>query len=63
MKARSFVLLLGSLALVAGSSNPILGDDSPEQKPPEGFTAIFDGKDLNGWEGSPGVMKITDFWW
>jgi len=60
VKARSFVLFLVSLALVAGSSNPILGDDSPELKPPEGFTAIFNGKDLNGWEGSPRYWKVED---
>ena len=60
MKAWSFVLTFGSLALVAAMSKPILAEDSPEPKPPEGFVAIFNGKDLTGWDGSPKYWKVED---
>jgi len=60
MNPRWFVLSLGLLAFVAVSSNPILGDDSLGPKPPEGFTAIFNGRDLMGWEGSPKYWKVED---
>jgi hypothetical protein len=60
MKSRWPLSFLGPLALVVVSSNPSRGDDSPAPKPPEGFTAIFNGKDLNGWEGSPKYWKVED---
>jgi Domain of Unknown Function (DUF1080) len=60
MKSRWFALLLGSLALATVHSNTVLGDDSPGPKPPEGFTAIFNGKDLKGWEGGAKYWKVED---
>jgi hypothetical protein len=32
--------------------------DSP--RPPEGFAAIFNGRDLDGWEGSPKYWSVVD---
>ncbi len=30
-----------------------LAQDDPQNQPPEGFTALFNGKDLSGWHGMP----------
>jgi hypothetical protein len=60
MRSRWFGLSVVSWALGAVSPSLILGDDSPEPKPPAGFTAIFNGKDLTGWEGSPEYWKVED---
>jgi hypothetical protein len=35
----------------------VVGD---EPKPPEGFQAIFNGKDLSGWEGGPEYWSVKD---
>lgn len=45
----SFVLLS---ALVLGQSAP--------SRPPEGFVAAFNGKDLKNWEGSPKYWQVED---
>jgi hypothetical protein len=34
--------------------------EPPAPKPPEGFQAIFNGKDLSGWEGSPDYWSVQD---
>jgi hypothetical protein len=60
MKLRSIVLSLAFLVLGLGYSNRTGGDDQSEVKPPEGFTAIFNGKDLSGWDGSPRYWKVED---
>ena len=44
-----------AISIVAGNSR---GDESPA--PPEGFQAIFNGKDLSGWEGSPEYWSVKD---
>jgi 3-keto-disaccharide hydrolase len=36
------------------------GDEPQVPKPPEGFQAIFNGKDLTGWEGSPDYWSVKD---
>src|SRR4051812_25315752 len=33
---------------------------SAQQQPPEGFEAIFNGRDLTGWEGSPNYWSVED---
>jgi hypothetical protein len=46
---------LGILAaglFVALATNTRAGDDKNAPKPPPGFTAIFNGKDLTGWQGN-----------
>jgi hypothetical protein len=40
--------LFFSLALMAGL---VSAEDKPLNTPPEGFTALFNGKDLSGWKG------------
>src|SRR5262245_42063024 len=42
--------LLASLAIVL-SHNAGTADDSKDNVPPRGFTALFNGKDLSGWQG------------
>lgn len=36
------------------------GAAAGEPKPPEGFKAVFNGKNLDGWEGSPKYWKVED---
>jgi hypothetical protein len=43
------------LAAAALSSAPARADE-----PPPGFVAVFNGKDLAGWEGSPEYWKVED---
>src|SRR5947199_5290080 len=38
----------------------LLGGPTSAPKPPEGFEAIFNGRDLTGWEGSPKYWKVED---
>src|SRR5262249_40852139 len=33
---------------------------APAPRPPEGFEAIFNGRDLAGWEGSPNYWSVED---
>jgi hypothetical protein len=42
------------LALIAA---PLIAEDKPLNTPPEGFTALFNGKDLTGWKGLVGNPK------
>ena len=49
-----FVLPLACAGLLA-----LARADEPSNKPPEGFTALFNGKDLDGWKVHGGDMK---FW-
>jgi hypothetical protein len=42
------VALTAALASIASAR-----DDDPTPSPPEGFTALFNGKDLAGWHGMP----------
>jgi hypothetical protein len=60
MKSAWFLTLSCSLTIVAVSAISARSDDTPEQKPPEGFIAIFNGKDLTGWEGSPKYWTVED---
>jgi hypothetical protein len=48
--------LLIALALVLSPLFVLAADDSskrPDNTPPEGFVALFNGKDLSGWKGLP----------
>jgi hypothetical protein len=52
--AMKFTCLPILLALVAA---PLLAEDKSPNTPPEGFTALFNGKDLTGWKGLVGSPK------
>lgn len=49
MKLTARTLLLGLLTLAVGTATA--DDKRTLNEPPEGFTAIFNGKDLSGWRG------------
>jgi len=45
------ILLLLAAAGSAASADKSRADDKPQNVPPEGFTALFNGTDLTGWKG------------
>jgi hypothetical protein len=51
------IRILAAVALLAAVGRPTYAE-SPA--PPEGFQAIFNGKDLSGWEGSPDLWSVED---
>src|SRR5262245_41026487 len=51
---RAASVLLAMLTCVAWCDEP------KAPAPPEGFQAIFNGKDLSGWEGSPEYWSVKD---
>jgi hypothetical protein len=52
MTHRFAPLLAVGLALTLAAAPPARAEDSPG-RPPEGFTALFNGTDLSGWHGMP----------
>src|SRR5687768_10650140 len=56
---RPFTRLMTCLVLIAAAGACVLpalaaADDKPQDNtPPEGFTALFNGKDLTNWKGLP----------
>ena len=57
MLARRWFVASLAIALIAGSLPLVRGEDSKPNTPPEGFTALFNGKDLTGWKGLVGSPK------
>jgi hypothetical protein len=53
---RDHLVWLLPLAVVAFLG--VARTDEPSNKPPEGFTAIYNGKDLEGWKVHGGDMKL-----
>lgn len=47
------------VAIVSGG-HALRADDPAVPKPPEGFVAVFNGRDLTGWEGSPKYWSVAD---
>ncbi|MBL8797824.1 MAG: DUF1080 domain-containing protein [Planctomycetia bacterium] len=58
MKPTDALRLLLWTILATGLLSERLGGEAP--KPPEGFEAIFNGKDLTGWEGNAKYWKVED---
>jgi hypothetical protein len=48
-----------AFALVLGGAGLLLGDQ-PGAQPPKGFEAIFNGRDLTGWESGSKYWKVED---
>src|SRR3954452_11687989 len=51
MRPRLLGLAAAGLAAILGTPTPGNADD--DNGPPEGFVALFNGKDLAGWHGMP----------
>ena len=58
MKPVTTFIALIALFLIPGTH----GADSPTSVPaePEGMRSIFNGKDLNGWDGDPKLWTVKD---
>jgi hypothetical protein len=50
-------LLLPAILVSLSLASPVTAEDKELNKPPEGFTALFNGKDLSGWKGLVGNPK------
>ena len=48
---------LGLMLLFAFLARPAFAEESSLNQPPEGFVALFNGKDLSGWKGLVGDPK------
>jgi len=51
---KNFLLPFLCLAFTAALTQPVFGADEP------GFVTIFNGKDLDGWDGQPGSWEVRD---
>jgi len=62
MKAASIGvgILFAFVVPVAGGPLRAREEPAPRAEPPEGFAAIFNGRDLGGWEGSPKYWSVAD---
>jgi hypothetical protein len=49
--------LLLAVVCVLGGGTAVFADDSQQNVPPEGFEALFNGRDLTGWKGLVGDPK------
>jgi hypothetical protein len=57
---RLFTILLITIMLLGRLSDTSSGGEAPAATPPEGFRAIFSGRDLTGWGGSPKYWSVED---
>jgi hypothetical protein len=58
MKGRTVILPASVITmLLVGVA---LGDDKLTPPPPDGFKAVFNGRELTGWEGSPKYWSVED---
>jgi hypothetical protein len=65
MKAFIGVMVAVGLLTIAttrlpAADQPKPGESRPDNTPPEGFTALFNGKDLTGWKGLPVAEKLDN---
>src|SRR5689334_3120708 len=58
MRARVTILSISVITMLLVGLAP--GDDETRPRPPEGFKAVFNGRDLAGWEGSPKYWSVED---
>jgi Domain of Unknown Function (DUF1080) len=61
----SLAVFLGGTGLAVGSgsvpTNELKpGEEVSSPEPPEGFKAVFNGRDLTGWEGNPAFWSVED---
>ena len=58
MRALAFLAGLGAFTLLPSHSTA--GRPAAGARVPEGFAAVFNGRDLTGWEGSPKYWTVED---
>lgn len=58
LRALTFILGLAALTLLPLHS--AAGRAAPEPRAPEGFTALFNGRDLTGWDGGAKYWSVED---
>ncbi len=54
------MILRSSIPALALLLATVLSGTSPAAEIEEGFTPMFNGKDLSGWEGLPGAWEVVD---
>ncbi len=54
------LLLFLSVALSVASADAPLGNRAPHAPPDAGFESLFNGDDLSGWDGEPGLWWVED---
>jgi hypothetical protein len=59
-RTRWVCLSIFAIALLSVTPLAFAADDAAGSKLEEGFTAIFDGKTLDGWEGDEKVFRVED---
>src|SRR6516162_9676431 len=52
-----FVVITALVGIAADALRAVAADPP---KPPEGFAAVFNGRDLTGWEGSAKYWSVED---
>ena len=64
---KAFIAVMAAVGFVgvatmglAAADQPKSGESRPDNTPPEGFTALFNGKDLTGWKGLPVAEKLDN---
>ncbi len=56
----SLLRTLPALSLLAVVASRPLNAEGDAPAPPEGFKAVFNGRNLDGWEGSPAYWSVED---
>jgi Domain of Unknown Function (DUF1080) len=52
--------LLAGVGVLGVAAPALPSADQPAPQAPKGFEAVFNGRDLTGWEGSPKYWKVED---
>src|SRR5687768_13303188 len=60
MKRTLFALLVTAAALTGVSVEPVLSEEPSGPRPPKGFAAVFNGRDLTGWAADPKYWQVRD---
>src|SRR5690606_8481028 len=56
MKRTTLFFLLAACMWIGGATSP----PAEAQEPPEGFRSLFNGRDLEGWDGNPQFWRVEE---